>query len=91
MTSCYGHYEKELLAGFLGVLDRLSYQRRIEKLSSWGYSRGRKGFLGGTRQMHQTMSIGGGLDLATSTLTSLTQNIRDALNPVLEPLLWVGR
>ena len=41
--------------------------------------------------MHQTMSIGGGLDLATSTLTSLTQNIRDALNPVLEPLLWVGR
>ena len=32
---------------FLRLLDRLSYQRRIEKLSSLGYSGGRKGFFGG--------------------------------------------
>ena len=48
----------------LRLLDRLSYQRRIEKLSSWGYSRGRKGFLGGApfashSRNASTMSIGG--------------------------------
>ena len=29
-----------------------------------------------TREMHQQCPLGGGLDLATSTLTSLTRNLR---------------
>ena len=56
------------------MLDRLSYQRRLEKLSSLGCFRGRKGFLGGAPfASHSRM--GGGRDLATSTLTSLMRNL----------------
>ena len=46
------------------MLDRISYDRKIEELSSWGYFRGRKGFLGGApfashSRNAPTMSIGG--------------------------------
>ena len=44
-----------------------------------------------TRERRQQCPLGGGLDLATSTLTLLTRNLREtyALNPVQEPIFWV--
>ena len=52
--------------GLWKPLDRLSYQRRSEKLSSWGHAR----VVGAPSrrvagEMHQECPLGGGLDLAT--------------------------
>ena len=45
-----------------------------------------------TREMHLQCSLGGGLALTTSTLTSLTRNLCGTcvLNPVLEPNLGLS-
>ena len=63
-----------------------------ESYNSWkGLVSPARGAPFATRERRQQCPLGGGLDLATSTLTLLTRNLREtyALNPVQEPTFWV--